>query len=130
MPLLHPLQATVEIARDVQDAMDFALPEQLLRLRHRHAFAVDGALPRGVELLQVAAAVGAVGEPDHRDRHLVHRPVGIDQVVEDRVEQAAHEEDDHGAGVAENELELVYEDAEPVAEPQAGVCLSLFHNVD
>ena len=128
-PLLTADNPRVKVGGDEDDTMHYLALHQLFGFLQRGAVSEDFAFAGGVHLLQIAPAVGAAGEVYHRNGHIVHRAVHVDEVVEHGVQQTAHEEDDHHSSIGKNELEFMDKDAVPVAQPQADI-VSLFHSFD
>jgi CheY-like chemotaxis protein len=74
-----------------------------------------------VTAADIAAAVIAHREIHDGNRHLIDRPVVINEIIEDRIDQAGEAENQHYSIVMDNELQFVYEDAPCIADPSANI---------
>ena len=126
-PLLHPVQFLVEIRGDADDAMDLLLFQEPFRLVQRTAVESDGALPRGVQFPDIAAAVTAAGQVHDGHRHLIDHSVSVNPVIEQRIHQAREAEDQHDAVVPDDHPEFVHEESPGIPDPLAQISMIACH---
>ena len=113
----HPCEPLAEVPGEIDDSVHLPFLHQPLRLLHVHALGLDLDFPCGVDLADEAAAVGAGGIVHHGYRGVGEDPVRVDDVVQQRIGEAGHEEDQQHPAVMEYFLHLVKEDVPPVRKP-------------
>ena len=122
-------QTVAVIVREIDDAVDFALPHQRFRLGQGVAMEIHIDLRRGIQLMDKPLTRSTLRIINHRHRQILDTFVLVNRPENQRINQRTHEEYQHHSPIGENAVQFQREDIVNIFQSRCYIMPKTFHNL-